>query len=177
MPTNREVALVNAKVVTMFEQMEPRHIALLISKIMAPDKPLIEISKELWPEIGYDQRKRIVADSKVTMVLGMVKSRPWIMAAIMGNKLAPIMVSVLYELALDPNTKSNVRATAAKELIRLAQSTATSLASDDNEPLPNEELDDLLEATKSNDTELDNGLDEDTRVADAEPLSAKQLLT
>jgi len=174
MPSNREVALVNSQVAELFQEMEPRHIALLISKIMNPDKALITISNELWPDLGYDQRKRIVAQSQVTKVLGMVKGRPWIMAAIMGNKLAPVMVSVLYELALDPETKSNVRATAAKELIRLAQSTASSIELSDSEPLPTEEMDNLLEDAQA-ETDLDDGLDEDSRVEEAAPLSLSEL--
>ena len=174
-PTSREVALVNSQVAQLFGEMEPRHIALLITKIMQPDKPLITITSELWPDLGYDQRKRIVGQSNVTKVLGMVRDRPWIMAAIIGNKLAPVMVSVLYELALDPETKSNVRATAAKELIRLAQSTASSLASSDSEPLPTEEMDDLLASAESDD-ELDDGLDEDARDEDEQPLTGDELM-
>ncbi len=170
---SRDVAQVNRQVGEMFEKMEPRHIAVLIAKIMNPDKALIAITNDLWPELGYDTRRRIIADSKVLKVLGMVKARPWILAAIMGNKLAPVMVSVLYELALNPETKSNVRATAAKELIRLAQSTASSLAISDDEPLPSEEMDNLLASAASED-DLDDALDDEARVDD-EPLSLAQL--
>lgn len=171
-PTSREVALVNRKVAEMFGEMEPRHIALLIAKIMNPDKSLISLTNELWPDLVHATRNRIVADSKVGKVLGMVRDRPWVMAAIIGNKLAPVMVSVLYELALDPETKSNVRATAAKELIRLAQSTASSLASSDDEPLPTEELEGLLAGAESDD--LDDSLDDEAR-EDDEPLTADAL--
>lgn len=175
-PTSREVALVNNQVATMFEEMEPRHVAVLIAKILNPDKPLIAITNELWPELGYDQRRRIIADSKVTKVMGMVKSRPWILAAIMGNKIAPVMVGVLYELALNPETKSNVRATAAKELIRLAQSTASQLAASDSEPLPTEQLEDLLASEEEDETDLDDGLDENVR-QEPEVLTAAELVS
>lgn len=175
MPTQREIALVNRKVAQMFEEMEPRHIALLIAKLMKPDSPLIALSAELWPDIKYDQRRRIIAQSQVLKVLGMVRDRPWIMAAIMGNKLAPIMVSVLYELALDQDTKANVRATAAKELIRLAQSTASSMIASDEEPLPVEEMDNLLGELGDEGEELGDSLDEEARVQDAPPLTLAEL--
>ena len=170
----RDVAQVNTQVAQMFETMEPRAIALLIAKIMNPEVPLIELTNKLWPDLKYDSRKRIVNQSHISQVLGLVRNRPWVMAAVMGNKLAPIMVSVLYELALNPETKSNVRATAAKELIRLAQSTASQLAVSDLEPLPTEEMDSLLEEVGQV-TDLDDALDEDTRVEDAQPLSLDQL--
>lgn len=174
MPTGREVAEVNTQVAVMFENMEPRALALLFAKITNPDKTFIAISNELWPDLGYARRAQIIKENKVTKVLGMVRSRPWILSMIMANKLGPIMVGVLYELALDPETKSNVRATAAKELIRLAQSTASQLVTNDNEPLPVDEMDSLL-ASSTHDQELADGLDEDERVIEVEPLSLDDL--
>ena len=171
MPTSRDVDLVNTQVAEAFSKMEPRHIALLIAKIMNPDRPLTDLSSELWPDLGYDRRKQIIQASQVTKVLGMVKDRPWVLATIMSNKLAPVMTAVLYDLALTAG-KENVRATAAKELIRLAQSTARSLAPSDDEPLPAEEQDELLESLPT--------LAESARIEElpneAEPLSADALL-
>lgn len=174
--TEREVALVNSDIAGMFERMEPRHIALLVAKIMNPDKPMITIARELWPEMGLANRNRIIHGSRVLKVLGMVRSRPWILATIMGNKIAPVMVSVLYELALDPATKGNVRATAAKELIRLAQSTASQLASSEIEPLPIEEEDSLLASASEGDTgELENSLGGDDGDDEPDVLTAAEL--
>lgn len=139
----KEVTLVNDQVVQVFERMEPRHVALLIAKILNPDAALIELSGELWPELGNQRRNQIIHESQVTKIYAMVKNRPWLLAAIMANKLAPIAMAVLYELTVSAQ-KENVRATAAKEIIRLAQSTANGMAPSPEEPVPAEELDGLL---------------------------------
>lgn len=143
MATTREVDLVNSQVAEMFSKMEPRHIALLIAKIMQPDSSLTDLAAELWPDIQYSRRKQVIAASNVMKVLGIVRDRPWVMAAIMANKLAPVMTAVLYDLAMSAD-RDNVKATAAKELIRLAQSTVRTLAPSDDEPMPTEEQDSLL---------------------------------
>ncbi len=176
MATGRELTLgVNPEVAAAFERLEPRHIALLVNRVLNPDKPLSEIAKELWPDLAYHTRHKIVVDAKLKQCLAMVKAQPFIMASIMGNKIAPVMVSVLYTLALDPDVKSNVRATAAKELIRLAQSTSSQLASSDTALLPVEEIDELLDGQEERDEELRDGLDDEARVVDVEVLTADEL--
>lgn len=171
MATTREVDLVNAQVAEEFGKMEPRHIALLIAKIMNPEASLTSLAAELWPDLKYDRRKQITNASGVNKVVNMAKDRPWVMAAIMANKLAPVMTAVLYELALTSD-KGNVRATAAKELIRLAQSTSRSLAPSEDEPMPTEEQDDLLAGLPAPDDDDDDAGENETATA----ASAEELL-
>jgi len=143
---DQSVALVNTRVVSLLEEMEPRHVALFISKILNPDARLIELSKDLWPNLGYASRRLIVHQSNVTKLWGLVRSRPWVLTAVLANKVAPVAIAVLFELTTTAQ-KENVRATAAREILRLAQSTARSLQSSDEEPVPTDELDALLEGT------------------------------
>lgn len=160
----KQVGLVTQEVSDMFARMEPRHIALLVAKILHPDTPLIELSKELWPDLGYPRRKEIMAEAQVTKVVAMIRQKPWIMAAIMAGKLAPVAVATLFELSQSAD-KDNVRATAAKELVRLAQSTAHQVAVVDDETLATEELDrELANAESVEETEflLGPGDDEDS---------------
>lgn len=145
MANNQDLMLVNTEVAKLVEAMEPRHVALLIAAIQNPDDPLIELSNRLWPELGYDRRKQIIAASNVSKVINLVKTRPFAMAALMSTKLAPVMVAVLFELAQTAG-KENVRATAARELLRMAQVNHTKLIPSDEEPEPTEELDKLLES-------------------------------
>lgn len=111
---------------------------------MNPDRTLIELSGELWPHLGYPMRRYLCHRSNVTKLLPLVKNRPWVLATILAHKTAPLAVATLYELTMAAD-KENVRVTAAKELVRLAQSTYTKMQASPDEPVPTEELDELLE--------------------------------
>ena len=136
--------LINTEVARLVENMEPRHIALLMEAIKSPDTSLIELSNELWPNLGYHRRKQIIAESNVSKIISLVRSRPFALAALMATKIAPVVVSTLFELSQTAG-KENVRATAAKELLRLAQTTHTKLLPSDDEPEPMDEHERLLE--------------------------------
>lgn len=149
---SRDVMLVNTEVAKLVEAMEPRHIALLMEAIKQPDAALIDLSGQLWPDLGYDRRRQIVMQSKVSKVISLVRSRPFAMAALMATKIAPVVVSTLFELSQTAG-KENVRATAAKELLRLAQSTHTKLQPSDDEPEPTDEHERLLDEAAPQDDE------------------------
>lgn len=148
---SQDLMLVNTEVAKLIEAMEPRHVALLGQAIMNPDTPLIELSGELWPRLGYDRRRQIIKQSNVSKVIGMVSTRPFAMAALMATKLAPVLAVTLFELSQTAG-KENVRATAAKELLRLAQTTYSKLIPSEDEPVPTEELDDLLDDVTTTDS-------------------------
>lgn len=140
---SRDVMLVNTEVAKLVEAMEPRHIALLMEAIKNPDTPLIELSNLLWPALGYDRRRQIVMQSKVSKVIYLVSTRPFALAALMATKLAPVVTATLFELSQSAQ-KENVRATAAKELLRLAQTNYSKLQPSDDEPEPMDEQERLL---------------------------------
>ena len=131
--SSRQVSVVNDDIRVMFERMAPRHIALLVAKILRPDIPLIELTRELWPDLKHQTRKELMNDAQITSVMKIIQREPWLLTKIMAGKLAPVAFATLFELSQNAD-KDNVRATAAKELIRLAQSTASSILVDDSEP-------------------------------------------
>lgn len=167
---SREVMLINTQIAKLVEAMEPRHIALLMEAIKSPDKPLIELSGELWPDLGYARRRQIIAQSNVSKVIGLVRSRPFALAALMATKLAPVVTATLFELSQTAG-KENVRATAAKELLRLAQSMQSKLQASDEEPEPTEEHERLLEDAAPDDEDEQEAEDDQQ----AAPLSLADL--
>lgn len=137
---SRNVEIVDQEIADMFSRMTPRHIALLVAKILHPDEPIIELAKQMWPTISAAHLKTIVNEAKLKRVVDLIRARPWVMSKIMAGKLAPVMVATLFDLSQSAD-KDNVRATAAKELIRLAQSTANSLQIGDIDDIPTDALD------------------------------------
>lgn len=151
--SSRNVSLVSQEIAAMFDRMEPRHIALLQAKILNPDTSLTQLSTDLWPNLGHLRRKQIINDAKLTQVLALVRQKPWLATMIMAGKLSPVAVATLFQLSQTAD-KDNVRVTAAKELVRLAQSTATQIAVGEDAELATDILDDELTNAESEADEL-----------------------
>lgn len=161
MPT-KELAPVNPQVADLMEKMNPRDIMLLILKILRPELPLHDLAKLVWTEVGYDSRRRYIANSGVSRVIEYLRTRPYQLGLLMNSKMMPLAIAALYE-GLD-SPKDNVRVTAAKEIIRLAQSTAGRLYPDENEPgLPAEELDEVLKEAQ----EVNEVTEDETEAGDS----------
>lgn len=137
------MAPINPEIAAIMEKMEPRHVALLVLKILNPDQTLTELAQDVWPEVQYDMRRRHIADSGVSRIIDYVSKRPYQLGLLLNSKLMPVAVAVLFK-SLSAN-KENVRVTAAKEIIRLAQTSASRLFTDPDEPGPaHEEQEKLL---------------------------------
>lgn len=141
MPT-KELAAVNPDVAAILEKMEPRHVALLILKILNPGVTLQDLAKLIWSDVKYDMRRRYIADSGVSRIIEYVSRRPYQLALVLNSKMMPLAVATLY--AGLSASKDNVKVSAAKEIIRLGQSSASKLYPDANEPSPTDELDAAL---------------------------------
>lgn len=145
---SKEIAPINPQVADLMEKMDPRDIMLLVLKILRPELPLHNLAKLVWRDVGYDSRRRYIANSGVSRVIEYLRTRPYQLGLLMNSKMMPLAIAALYE-GLD-SPKDNVRVTAAKEIIRLAQSTAGGLYPDENEPgLPYEELDEALDEARA----------------------------
>lgn len=164
---SKELVPVNPEMAALMLEMNPQHIALLILKILYPEKPLYELAKDVWPDVGGAMRRKRIHESRVNNMITSIANRPYQLALIMNSKLMPLAVATLYEgLSAD---KENVRVTAAKEIIRLAQLTAGKLNPDDNEPLPVEALDEALEAEYR---VIEDGSDVDARDSGDSPVES-----
>lgn len=140
---DHDVALVNDQVAGWVAKMEPRHVALLIAKILNPDATLTALAGDMWPELAGSTRSQILSDANIMKIYPLIRDRPWVLAMIMSHKLAPVAMAVMYELMMSA-TKENVRVTAAKEIVRLAQGTWSKMMPSEEEPVPIEELEGLL---------------------------------
>lgn len=147
----KELAAINPDVAAIMEKMEPRHIALLILKILEPQFSLADLAKLVWPDLKYDMRSRHIRDSGVARVIEYVSRRPYQLALVLNSKMMPLAIATLYAGLTAP--KHNVRVSAAKEIIRLGQTTASRLYPDDKEPPPTEELDAALREAENGEEE------------------------
>ena len=139
----KQMIQVNPEMATLLKEMNPQHVALLVLKILYPDKPLHELAKEVWPDVMGAMRRKRIHESRVTLAITSIAQNPYQLAAILASKLMPLALATLYEgMSAE---KENVRVSAAKELIRFVQSTVSKLESGEPEPLPTEAGDEALE--------------------------------
>lgn len=138
----KELAAVNPEVAEILEKMEPRHVTLLILKILSPGSTLQDLARQVWPDLKYDMIRRHIADSGVRRVIEYVSRRPYQLGLVLNSKMMPLAIATLYAGLSAP--KDNVRISAAKEIVKLAQASASKLYPDDNEPPPTDELDAAL---------------------------------
>lgn len=138
----KDVIPVDEALQDLLLDMTPQDVTLLVLKILYPDKPLYELAKDVWHGVGGASRRRRIHASRVNMVVRNIVDRPYLLAMILTSKLMPLAIATLYEgLSAD---KENVRVSAAKELIRFAQTTANKLVKDDA-PLATDALDNLVD--------------------------------
>lgn len=141
--TGKDIIPVQPELQDLLLEMTPQDVTLLIMKILHPEQTLAELSKDVWPEVGYAMRNKRIHASRVNVVIRNITANPYLLAMVLTSKLMPLAIATLHEgLAAD---KENVRVSAAKELIRFAQTTANKLKRDDDAPLPTEALDKELE--------------------------------
>jgi hypothetical protein len=151
---SKELAPVNPEVAAIMERMEPKHVALLILKILNPGATLNELAAQVWPDVQYDMKRRHVFNSGVGRVIGYLAARPYQLGLLLNGKMMPLAVATLYQCLTAP--KDNVRVSAAKEIVRLAQTTASRLYASEDEPGPTDELDEALKDAG----EVNDGQDE-----------------
>jgi hypothetical protein len=111
--------------------MDEKGVVLLTLKILNPEQPLHELSKMVWPDVGGASRRKYVHTTNVSRVIDFIARHPYQLALLLNSKLMPLAIATLYE-GLSAK-KENVRVTAAKEIIRLAQTTAMRLTSEEPE--------------------------------------------
>jgi len=133
---------VDPRLAMFLDGMDEKAIVLLTLKILNPEQPLHELSKIVWPEVGGASRRKYVHSTNVSRVIEYIAKHPYQLALLLNSKLMPLAIATLYD-GLSAK-KENVRVTAAKEIIRLAQTTVSRLTTDEPEEEGADALDTLL---------------------------------
>lgn len=163
--TGKDIIPVQPELQDILLDMTAQDVTLLIMKILYPERTLADLSKEVWPNVAYAMRNKRIHASKVNIIVRNIVDRPYLLAMVLTSKLVPLAVATLYEgLSAD---KENVRVSAAKELIRFAQTTANRLKRDDDAALPTEELDKAIrDVTEGEFREIEEDDDGDSEPGD-----------
>jgi len=146
---------VDPRLAALIEGMDEQSIVLLTLKILNPDRTLADLAKEVWPDVGYASRNRNVHKARTSKVIEFISRHPYQLAVLLNSKLMPLAIATLYECL--SAKKENVRATAAKEIIRLAQTTVHRISTDEEEEFGAPALDALLTEPEEEEAPAEEG--------------------
>lgn len=109
--------------------LDNRSLQILAIAISCKEMSLIDIATELFPELTREYLAKLIAKNKLNKLISFIHDSPSIAAQLLAIKLMPLSVLSLHKLITTEETRDNVKATSAKELIRLAESSISKLGS------------------------------------------------
>jgi hypothetical protein len=149
-------AIVKAEEMKLVKELTDRQLAILTVKLLEPDRTLISIADELFENLSTGYKQQIVGDGTINKVLKQLKESPFLSGGLLAIKLMPISILTLNRLMLS-SKKDNVRATSAKEIIRLSESAQRKIFSDNALGSEASALDELIESSNdSNESSRDS---------------------
>lgn len=115
------------ELVNIIQSLDSRSLNILSVKIASSDLTLKEIASDLYPELSDSTIRQLITSSAIGKIVSSIKINPVLTAQLLSTKLLPLAVLQLHKLVIKPDTRDNVKATAAKELIRYAESSVRTM--------------------------------------------------
>lgn len=123
-----DMQLISSEELELIKGLSDRELQVLSVKLISNELSLLAIARSLFPDIDDGTLKYTLYHSGLNRVYQLCKDNPTLTGQILSIKLFPLAILTLNKLIVDPETRSNVKATAAKEMIRLGESSMNKLA-------------------------------------------------
>jgi hypothetical protein len=132
-------------------------LALLASKIANPSNSFSSLAKYVYPELSDSGIKDVINRTNIAKAYKLVIDNPWIAGQLMLTSLYPYAIGTLLLISVNPDERSNVRVTAAKELVRLGALAELKLAQQNERSIePTSELSDLFNRSQREESVEEN---------------------
>lgn len=132
----------------LIRRLNTSELALIASKIAHPNKPLNELAKYVFPDLTDKSIDQLIYTKELNKAYKLIINNPWIAGQLMLTSLYPYAIGTLLNISANEDERSNVRVTAAKELIRLGGYAEQKLAqANESARVPTSDLSTLFSST------------------------------